>query len=110
MLMETADQFRLEPVEWLSVHTPNLKDFDEFDRQVTKCRENSWNKRELAFTTVIDQPLADEEYSGKTAHRYGIAEWPTLIVIDQKGRIVGPVHKNKLAETISRLLEEGNDK
>ena len=40
MLMETADQFRLEPVEWLSVHTPNLKDFDEFDRQVNKCREN----------------------------------------------------------------------
>ena len=59
---------------------------------------------------MIDHLLAEEVYSGKTGHRYGIAGWPTLIVIDQKGTIVGPVHKNKLAETISRLLEEGNDK
>jgi len=110
MLMEIADQFRLKPVAWLSVHTPNLTGFQEFDRQVSKCQENSWNRRQLSFTTVIDQPLAGEDYSGKTSHRYGIAEWPTLIVIDQQGRIVGPVHKEKLAPTIGRLLGERNDK
>ena len=45
-------------------------------------------------------------YTGQTSQRYAVAEWPTLIVIDQQGRVVGPVAKKKLAETLSRLLEK----
>jgi len=104
-LMDIAGQFRDKPVEWISIHTANLADFDELDRQIAQCRQRDWDNRELPFTTVIDRPLPDSEYSGKTSRRYGVAEWSTLIVVDQQGKVVGPVQRTKLAETISRLLE-----
>ncbi|HWB07863.1 MAG TPA: TIGR03067 domain-containing protein [Pirellulales bacterium] len=107
LLMDVADQFRGKPVEWLSVHTPNLKTFDELDREITTCQEKSWNKRTLPFTTVLDRSATDGEYSGQTSRRYGVAEWPTLIVVDQQGQVVGPISKKKLADTISRLLGDG---
>jgi beta-lactamase regulating signal transducer with metallopeptidase domain/thiol-disulfide isomerase/thioredoxin len=104
-LMNVAEQFRDKPIHWLSVHTPNLKSFDELDRELAVCQEKSWNKRALPFTTVLDSPIDDSEYSGQTSRLYSVAEWPTLIVVDQQGNVVGPVHKKKLAETIGRLLD-----
>jgi thiol-disulfide isomerase/thioredoxin len=41
-LMDIAEKFRDKPVQWLSIHTPNLKTFDEFDREVAVCQEKSW--------------------------------------------------------------------
>jgi thiol-disulfide isomerase/thioredoxin len=110
LLMDVADQFRDQPVEWLSIHTPNLKTFEELDRGIAKCQEKSWNKRALPFTTVLDSPVTDTGYSGQTSQRYGVAEWPTLIVVNQKGHVVGPIPKKKLAETIARLLEVDPEK
>ena len=109
LLMDVADQFRDKPVEWLSVHTPNLKTFEELDRGIATCRVKSWNKRKLPFTTVLDRPVTDGEYSGQTSQRYGVVEWPTLIVVDQHGEVVGPVPKNKLAQTIAHLLDTGTE-
>ena len=54
----------------------------------------------------MDRPLPEGRYTGQTSQRYGVAEWPTLIVIDQQGQVVGPVPKKKLVETLSRLLEK----
>ena len=105
-LMEIHDQFKDKPVTWLSVHTPNLKSFDDLDREVAKCEERDWNKKKLPFTTVIDHPAADEGFSGTTSDRYGVAEWPTLIVVDQQGKVAGSVLKKNLAETINRLLDQ----
>jgi thiol-disulfide isomerase/thioredoxin len=110
LLMDVADQFRDKPVEWLSVHTPNFKTFEELDRRMATCQEKSWNKRALPFTTVLDRPADDGEYSGQTSQRYGVAEWPTLIVVDQRGQVVGPIPKKKLAETIARMLGGATEK
>ncbi len=105
-LMEIHDQFRDKPVRWIAIHTPDQKTFEEFDAQLTKLRERAWSKRDLPFLTVIDQPVFEKEYSGETSQNYSVGEWPTLIVIDQQGKVVGPVAKNKLAQTIGRLLSE----
>lgn len=109
MLMDIREQFHDQPVEWLTIHTANVKDFDELDQTLTTCQERNWNDRVLPFTTLIDLPAPDETYSGKTSQRYGIAEWPTLVVVDQQGKIVGAVEKEKLAETIRRLVEQASD-
>lgn len=109
MLMDIREQFRDQPVEWLTIHTANVKDFDELDRQLATCQQRNWNDRELPFPTLIDLPAPDETYSGKTSQRYRIAEWPTLVVVDQHGKIVGAVAKEKLAETIRRLLDQASD-
>ncbi len=109
-LIEIHDQFRDKPVEWITIHTPNLKTFEEFDGAVAKLRDSAWNQRDLPFTTAIDQPVTDKGFTGKTSQSYGVAEWPTLIVVDQQGKVVGPVPKKRLTDTISRLLDEGPGK
>jgi uncharacterized protein (TIGR03067 family) len=40
LLMDVADQFHDKPVQWLSIHTPNLKTFDELDRESRRARRN----------------------------------------------------------------------
>ncbi len=109
-LMEIADRFRGQPVEWVSVHTPNIKTFQDLDRGMEACRKQSWNGRELPFTTVIDRPVTGAEYSGQTSRQFGVVEWPTLIVVDQQGRVVGSVSKKDLEKTISGLISRKAEK
>jgi len=105
-LMEIADQFRDRDVAWISVHTPNLKTFDDLDREITRCQADAWKDRKPPFTTVIDLPLPDSTYSGQTSRRYGVSQWPTLMVVDRDGAVAGPVQAKRLAEMIQRLLDE----
>jgi len=81
-------------------------DEEQFDGNVAKLRDSAWSKRDLPFKTVIDQQVAGNDFSGKTSQCYRVVEWPTLIVIDPQGKVVGPVAKNKLADAIRRLLDE----
>jgi beta-lactamase regulating signal transducer with metallopeptidase domain/thiol-disulfide isomerase/thioredoxin len=106
-LMDIQQQFRDQKVRWIAIHTPDQKSFEEFDRDLGELQESAWNKRALPFTTVIDVPTGGKKFAGRTSEAYGISEWPTLIVIDQQGKVVGSVTKKNLADTIRRLLEEG---
>lgn len=109
-LMELADQFQGKPVAWIAIHTGEIEDFAVFDQRLAKCIDQNWNKRKPPFALALDRPLREPDTQGETHQRYGIAEWSTLIVVDQKGNVVGPVQKKNLGETIQRLLDRGNDK
>lgn len=105
-LMEVAGQFRERPVAWLSIHTPELETLGELDKRLAEHAQRDWGGRELPFTTMLDRPSDEAPRQGSTAARYGVAEWPTLVVIDSQGRVVGPVSPDKLAATLTRLLGE----
>jgi thiol-disulfide isomerase/thioredoxin len=107
LLMEIADQFRDKPVSWIAIHTADVKDFDELDRHIQRCRERFWNNRAFSLKTAIDVPVPDEDHTGKTSQSFHVFGWPTLVIIDQNGNVIGPVHKSNLAATISRLLDSG---
>jgi hypothetical protein len=104
--MELSAEYRNQPVTWLSIHAPNLTSFEELDRGIAECRKKYWGNREFPFTTTLDLPMVDRKFSGQTAELYGAVNMPTLIVIDQEGKVVGPVSENRLEETISRLLQK----
>ena len=104
-LMDVAERFAGRPVKWLSIHTPNLKSFDELDRKLTKFQAESWDGRPLNFPTVLDvKRKPGDDRVGKTAGEFGVQVWPTIVLIDQTGNIVGPTDKRSLAESIEMLL------
>ncbi|MBI3465849.1 MAG: TlpA family protein disulfide reductase, partial [Planctomycetes bacterium] len=103
-LMAIAEKFRDQPVVWVAVHTPNVKDFQELDDKLAAVRERLWRGQPLPFATIIDAPDEQDEQHGATATRYGIQLWPTLVVIDQNGNVVDTVAKERLEETLRRLL------
>jgi thiol-disulfide isomerase/thioredoxin len=107
-LMDIAERFRHQGVVCLTIHTPTELDFAEFDREVADIKHRSWKDRDLPFTTVIDLPASADGKAGKTATQYGVALWPTLIVIDQSGKVIGAVSKDDLAEVIGKLLDRAS--
>jgi thiol-disulfide isomerase/thioredoxin len=107
-LMAIQNRFKDKPVAWISIHTPEPKSFEAIDEKLAKIQDNELNKRTLPFTQAIDQPASETDETGNTGQQYGVTQWPTLIIVDQQGNVVGAVSKQKLAETISRLLESKN--
>jgi thiol-disulfide isomerase/thioredoxin len=105
-LIELSRRYRGKPVEWMAIHTPNMKSFEDLDRGIASCVEKNWKNQEIPFTTALDAVDEGSEYAGLTSKRFGIAAWPTLVVIDPQGKVVGAVEKEKLVETIERLLEK----
>lgn len=108
-LMEIQQQFRDQKVRWIAIHTPDQESFKELDGDLAGLQESAWNKRALPFTTVIDIPAGGKEFAGRTSQAYGVSEWPTLVVVDPQGNVVGSVAKNNLADTIRRLLGDAAD-
>lgn len=103
-LMEIAEQFKDRPVRWISVHDASLSTFKELDDRLNHFEKNVWN-RKLTLETVIDVSDQPEERIGVTSHRYGVREWPTLVLIGQDSRVVGPSSTAELAGKLNVLLE-----
>ena len=62
--------------------------------------------RKLSWHTVLDRPDDDGGQRGATISRYGVRYWPTIVLIDQQGKVVGPVEKEHLEPAIRKLLEK----
>jgi len=105
-LMDTAERFKDRPVKWLAVHNPSLSTFAEMDEQTAHLTRQAWNGRKMTLQTVIDRPSAIGDRVGMTARRFGVSAWPTLVVIDHDGKVVGPVTKETLAGKIDELLSD----
>jgi beta-lactamase regulating signal transducer with metallopeptidase domain/thiol-disulfide isomerase/thioredoxin/protocatechuate 3,4-dioxygenase beta subunit len=105
-LMDIAKRFRGEPVEWIAIHTPGVNGFDDLDAKLADARERIWKGQDIPFVTVIDQRAGEEDRKGITGTRYGIEGWPTLIVIDRMGNVVGSIEKDRLEERLRQLLAQ----
>lgn len=105
-LMDLAEKFKDRPVRWIAVHDGSVNEFEELDAKLADIRERLWKGRRLPFDSAIDQPLGDghDRGVGVTADRYGVKLWPTLVVIDRAGNLVGAVSKDRLEAELERLL------
>jgi hypothetical protein len=104
-LFEIHDKFRDRPVKSIAIHTTDVASFEQLDEKLARLQKEEWGERKPPFVTAIDRPIEGQTFVGKTSEAYGVAQWPTLIVVDQNGAVVGPISKDKLAATISKLLD-----
>ena len=77
MYAEHADKFVI-----LALHGSGAKTLAELDAKLPPIREKYWNGEELPFPVLLD---GTEE----TAKRYGVDSWPTTLLIDPQGVLVG---------------------
>lgn len=69
----------------------------EYDRKIAVPRRQFWGGRDLPFRVLLDRPDLNNaedrepEGTGTTVARYGITGFPTVLVIDSDGTIVGTV-------------------
>lgn len=96
------DQFEI-----IAFHDASAKTFEELDKQLVPIIRNTWRGRSLPFPILLDA-------TGETIQRYGIRSFPTTILIDPEGKLVGEAGEDALeaklpplpvAERVKRALD-----
>jgi hypothetical protein len=80
----------------LAFHDQSAKDLAELDKHLPKLRQQFWRGRDLPFPILLDG-------TGKTIKDYGISGFPTTLLIDPEGKLIGPADGDGLEEKLPPL-------
>lgn len=72
--------------EILAFHDGTVKDFSEMDAKTEATKKSLWHGRDLPFPILLDAPKGQH---GATVEAFGIRSFPTTILIDPEGKLVG---------------------
>ena len=79
--------------EILVFHDATAKILEELDQKLEPIVRGPWEGRELPFPTLMDS-------TGKTIEDFGINAYPTIFLIDPKGKIVKGGSERMLKEKL----------
>jgi len=79
----------------LAFHDASVKDFKELDAKLEAIVANRWNGRALPFPILLDS-------SGETIESWGITAFPTMVLIDPEGKLVGEASEEQLEEALKK--------
>jgi hypothetical protein len=81
---EARDKFEI-----VAFHVGNEKSFEEINKNLASFRQLYWLDRQLPFPSLTDS-------TGKTAKLYGVVGFPTTVLIDPDGKLVGNATEEQL--------------
>jgi AhpC/TSA family protein len=90
-----AHQDRKDDFAILAFHDESAPSFEELDQKLAPIIENRWKGRPLPFPILLDS-------SGETIETWGIHSFPTTVLIDPEGKIVGESEPDALEEILAR--------
>jgi thiol-disulfide isomerase/thioredoxin len=79
--------------EILAFHVGYAKNFQEYDQFIKEAKKNFWKDKDLPFPLLLD---ATEQ----TMKSFGISSFPTKILIDPDGKLVGEVNEYELEKRL----------
>ncbi len=84
--MEFWDEHASDRFEILAFHDASVESLAEMDRELDRrrIREMAWGGRDLPFPVLFDE-------SGTTLRQYGVRAFPTTLLVDPEGRLVGTI-------------------
>jgi glutathione peroxidase-family protein len=92
-LIDLHEKFADKGLAILSVHVDFDGDVDtaaKLDEKTAGVKASLWNGRELPFPTALSAGKnTPDGYDGLTAAQYGVLDFPTTILIDREGKVVG---------------------
>ncbi len=68
----------------LAFHDTQAKTFPELDEKLHSVIEGTWGGRALPFPILLDS-------TGKTIEEYGVSHYPTTLLINPEGKLVGEI-------------------
>jgi hypothetical protein len=75
--------------EILAFHDAQAKNFAELDKKLEPIIKNTWGGRPLPFPILLDS-------TGETVTKFGIHAFPTILLVDPEGRLVGEAGEEEL--------------
>ena len=94
-LYETHADHR-DKFEIVAIHDKSLHSFTELDKHLPKLRDSYWQGKDLPFPVLLDA-------TGKTEEIYGVSHYPTGLLIDPAGKLVGEVSPGDLEAKLPPL-------
>lgn len=88
--------------EIIAFHDGSVKDFDEMDAKTAGTKKTVWRGRDLPFPILLDAGEGDERGAGhgETIDVLQIQAFPTSLLIDPDGVLIGPANARMLAEKL----------
>lgn len=82
--------------EILAFHDASVKNFAELDEKLVDIKKQRWGGRDLPFPILLDS-------TGATIKEFGITHYPTVVLIDPEGKLVGETGDEALEEKLPPL-------
>lgn len=97
-LMSLHDRYADEGLVVIAVHDDSAESIEDMDQKLMMTREKLWRGRDLPFLvaldgggrTVIPGP-SGRQTSGATTAAYGVDSWPTTVLINRDGVLIGDI-------------------
>lgn len=86
--------------EIIAFHDGSVKDFAEMDAKTARTKKSLWQGRALPFPIVLDAQSGEH---GATVGRYEIHTFPTMLLIDPEGKLVGETSYEALEEKLPKI-------
>ncbi len=107
-LMALHDEYREKGVVVVAVHDDSVRDLDDLNSKLKRAKAQVWEGRDLPFLIALDGggEVTDSnglEYRGSTTAAYGIRSFPTSLLLDPSGNLVGPIPVRQPAEARAML-------
>ena len=96
--MKFYDEHKSNKFEIIAFHDGTVKSFEELDEKAAPAREKHWGGRHLPFPVLLDA-------SGETIKRFEIQAFPTMILFDPDGRLVGRARLETLQQALKGEVE-----
>jgi hypothetical protein len=87
---------RSDKFEILAFHDGTVKDFAELDPKMALPRKRYWGGHDLPFPILLDA-------TGQTIKDWGVRAFPTTVLIDPEGHLVGEAQEKELEEKLPVL-------
>ena len=96
MRIQDAYAAHRDKFQILAIHDTQAKTFEELDQKTATTKAHYWGGRDLPFPILLDA-------TGETLKRYGINGFPTMVLIDPEGKVVGQGRGQQLIERLPKL-------
>ncbi len=94
-LMELYEEHKdhRDKFEILAFHVEYAKDFADYDEKMKDVKKNIWHGKDLPFPVLLDA-------TKQTIEAFGISDYPTTILIDPDGNLVGRVNEEEFEKKL----------
>jgi thiol-disulfide isomerase/thioredoxin len=109
-LMALHDAFGDKGLVIIGVHDDSVASIAEMDSRLEQARQGRWNGRDIPFLVALDgggETLiagTDATAQGATTAAYGIAAFPTTLLIGRQGEVIGKINLFNAKETLAEML------
>ena len=103
-LMKLHDRFKDKGLVIVAVHDDTAESIEDMDRKLETVRKQVWNGRDLPFLVALDGGGPTRvrgtslTVSGATTAAYGIAQFPTTLLVGPDGKVVRKLKLHDPAE------------